>query len=1523
MKRHLIIICFIYSFVNIIAQDKTALEKSDSLFAKGVEYYNLKKYKEAIPLFTESDRIDKTQLDSTSNRRDYSAMWLASCYYKLGDTITAKNINDFYKFSPVDRRLTVQTDSLCDLLPQIDDLTTQIVIAEQIYEQENKIVEKNHPFSLNTLLTIAILHCINNDIKSSYISFNDIFLYTQSNSDKYLFDNISLKILFSYILNNSISIPEFNTNLELDKMLVISHGSIFEPDGYIWSELFKIKSEIILNEGNTDEYYKLIETIYNEFKNNTIINGNKYVIYSLMAKVLANKEQSTANQEEKETLCKARQQIYEELLAISTSIWGENSYEYGYVKCKIANLYLGSGLVFDLNKGKKTLIEAFNIITRNDDIQYRVDELTDLFQSAYIPFDIVGCSQLFIQYLKDVIEAISVNPYVEASDLKELLAHALLYGTHNDTEESIQLYSTLINGNKNNNYKQSGWLSQRAHGFWKIGELEKSLNDYLKLDSINENGVQLDDTFLARSNRNDTKKKISEIYLAFSDTCKSELFWKHYCSNQEKIIDDIVAGVYPNNNQYDQYKIEIIKDYAFSFLNLSSKWHSNVSKTIHFAHIALELLPELKINYKLKQEYECDLLNMLSLCYIINMDFVNGYETTTKLIESSTKVGDFRHLNDGLQKISDLFEYVSVEPELSLNYRLAGAESLSEYLINNRNNILKYEYITNRDKVYKEWNNCIQTFKYLGDEKSLNECYDKMFNTMIMLDGEDSSEYVEARMEWFTYYKIPQYYPWRNNDREEGITWINKMLSFFEKNKNLISNKSIFNYLMIGREYLYLNDYDNASKCFDLYEAEIKDNSVLQSKQIEYLELMECRSELFPEKSKEKFNALESLLPIYEKINEQESNKPHFFKYKYSSYLYNLCSLSHDLGLLDKERYYMFKILSELKDEEILIPIIDSYIQNDDFDSVVPLFERASNCAKCNILTNFKEMTSEQRQRTWTYYFTIPFNIGEGLAEVYEDKISSGTIYNNILMRKSFLLSASISAENLIKTEGDSLLLAKYERKCSLEDFLESKKEFLEYNDRIITREQAKKLVKRFDEEIMKRAAIIGDYTKSLSVDWNDVEHNIRNSDVVIEFTKFQSLSGKTKYGALIIEKYKRPIFCTLCSEDELKSVSSKEYYETDYLYSLVWKPLEEYIRGKSNIYFAPDGILYNIALEYIPNSEKGNISDSHNLYRLSSTRELAVRNTTKIYQKAALFGGMKYDTDTSFLTKDMGKYPELRIFERSALSTVDSLTMRGGVSYLPATGVEIDNIGHSFKQTTITPLLFKGLDGSEASFKSLSGNRVNIMHIATHGFYWTELEVRRSKELPFLIPFNDNSLIYNEDKALSRSGLLFSGANNILCGKPIPVGVEDGVLTAKEISQLDLRGLDLVVLSACQTGLGEISGDGVFGLQRGFKKAGANSLLMSLWKVDDRATQMLMTKFYEHFLSGKTKLESLALAQKYVREYEEEVEIAEESTMTASQQRRSKRMGDDISTEVTIMKVKPFADPKYWAAFILLDALN
>ena len=298
-------------------------------------------------------------------------------------------------------------------------------------------------------------------------------------------------------------------------------------------------------------------------------------------------------------------------------------------------------------------------------------------------------------------------------------------------------------------------------------------------------------------------------------------------------------------------------------------------------------------------------------------------------------------------------------------------------------------------------------------------------------------------------------------------------------------------------------------------------------------------------------------------------------------------------------------------------------------------------------------------------------------------------------------------------------------------------------------------------------------------------------------------------------------------------------------------------------------------------------MSDKWNLYRLSSTRELAVVKDKTMMRHASVYGGINYDTNVETLEANSRKYSTKHNTIKIPYDLIASLRTRGFIDklphYLPATKEEAEKIHKYLEQNKITTKLTMGTEAT-----NLSGKDFNLLHVASHGFYWTEREAKKY-DLPFLMLDNKRTR-YVEDKALCRSGLFLAGAKNVLRGDSLPDGVDDGVLTAKEISEMDLRNMGLVVLSACQTGLGEIMGDGIFGLQRGFKKAGAKTILMSLWKVDDLVTQMLMIEFYKNYCQGKDKRESLRQAQKTVRKYKDH---------------NGKRI---------------FEDPYYWAGFVMLD---
>jgi len=417
-----------------------------------------------------------------------------------------------------------------------------------------------------------------------------------------------------------------------------------------------------------------------------------------------------------------------------------------------------------------------------------------------------------------------------------------------------------------------------------------------------------------------------------------------------------------------------------------------------------------------------------------------------------------------------------------------------------------------------------------------------------------------------------------------------------------------------------------------------------------------------------------------------------------------------------------------------------------------------------------------------------------------------------------------------------------------------------------------KKIVKNPEEEIDYRDELnqlndqllveldFSTYGNLMNVSWKDVQSALTKGSVAIEFQEYTKDDGKKAYLASIIKEQGSPYTINICDDELIAGI--KDVYKSPEAYESIWGPILAELKDVKKIYFSSTGRFYDIGIEYLQDKSGKILNQKIDMFRMSSTRELAKASSKKSENNTVIYGGILYNSD--------GKKE-------------NEGATRGGLNYLPQTLEEVKNISKTLnKYSKIQQYTEK--TATEESFKLLSGKDIDILHIATHGFYWTERNAKHMK-MPFLVKGKNRTA---EDKAMSRSGLFMAGANSVLTGQVVPAGREDGVLTSSEIAQLDLHNVDLIVLSACQTALGETNSDGVFGLQRGFKKAGAHILVMSLWKVDDEATQILMTDFYKKIASGQKMHDAFVSAQKHLKE---------------SQNGK-------------------FSDPYYWAAFVMLDAV-
>lgn len=426
---------------------------------------------------------------------------------------------------------------------------------------------------------------------------------------------------------------------------------------------------------------------------------------------------------------------------------------------------------------------------------------------------------------------------------------------------------------------------------------------------------------------------------------------------------------------------------------------------------------------------------------------------------------------------------------------------------------------------------------------------------------------------------------------------------------------------------------------------------------------------------------------------------------------------------------------------------------------------------------------------------------------------------------------------------------------------------------------------------------------------WRDVQNSLKKGEIAIEY----SLSIDTEINdfvlsAIILKKdQKAPKIIRLTPESELKgllyntrqpngySVAYDTYERnTNELYNRLWEPIEPELKGIKTVFFSPYAEINAISLEALKKDEMSKcLFERYNMVRLSSTEEICKRNNV-LASTAAVFGDIDYnhtaghtssmqialnDKDNSESELTQQGYSQLR-------------ALRGEWDHLLGTRDEVNSISSLLSSNNIKVEVFTQAEGSEEEFKALSSKNVSLIHLATHGFYFNNADAMRMNY------FNKEQNASYISSGL-RSGIIFSGANNAWKGANIPNGEEDGILTADEILGMDLDSTDLLILSACQSALGDSGSDGVYGIQRSFKIAGVNSIIMSLWEVNDEATSLMMQAFYKNYVKGASKRDAFKAAQLEVRKTFEE---------------RAKTQSPSIP------KYKRYDSSYYWASFILLD---
>jgi CHAT domain-containing protein len=546
-----------------------------------------------------------------------------------------------------------------------------------------------------------------------------------------------------------------------------------------------------------------------------------------------------------------------------------------------------------------------------------------------------------------------------------------------------------------------------------------------------------------------------------------------------------------------------------------------------------------------------------------------------------------------------------------------------------------------------------------------------------------------------------------------------------------------------------------------------------------------------------------------------------------------------------------------------------------------------------NLLNNFVILSASEKQ---TYLNNTLLLLETNNSFLYTYKKASASIvennFNQQLIFKSMVLEDSKNILGAAQKSKDTVV------QRLLKDWKANKNELarqysLPIADRRTDLKTIETTTENLEKELNRQSAAFRSQQQAVLVSMKEIQKKLQQDEVAIEFVRFRLYDKKWTdsiiYAAYILKKNDPvPFFIPLCEEEKLQkifdmagteatSMVSKFYRGAGgestenagvlgtELYKLTWAPLEPYLKGVKTISYSPAGKLYSLAFHALPVDSTTLLMDKYELRQYTSTREIALRKNTitkSALTSAVLFGDPVFSLDSLQLARQ--KQPANQ--QKTALnispiitgSTSDSLWMQ-----LPGTALEIKKLGQLFNTNKVPAKSYTQLSASEEQLKQLDGHSPPLLHIATHGFFLPDSATKKKEKGAQV----ENTYTLASDPLL-RSGLVLTGGNYAWSGKTPFEGVEDGIVTAYEISQLDLSGTELVVLSACETALGDIKGsEGVFGLQRAFKMAGVKKMIVSLWQVPDKETAKLMTSFYDNLIKGRTIEDAFSLAQTEMRE--------------------------------------------------------
>lgn len=672
---------------------------------------------------------------------------------------------------------------------------------------------------------------------------------------------------------------------------------------------------------------------------------------------------------------------------------------------------------------------------------------------------------------------------------------------------------------------------------------------------------------------------------------------------------------------------------------------------------------------------------------------------------------------------------------------------------------------------------------------------------------------------------------------------------------------------------------------------------------------------------------------IFKRIMAYEEQSS-LLDFKYDASLQQLLALYYDLMYEDeKAKKYQKMALKGLKDPtelaDLHLQIASFYQKREQLEKAEVQYLKALDIDLKRLEDSYNDLPEEERleflrplaKRLNAFFLFVAQNPQPNLVQIALNahfRVKGLALETSSNIRQVIYASDNVvlqnnfeKMQNLKKEVARLLSLSPKERKAEGVQLTVLEKEIKDLEERISR--DSKPLREVFEQE-------------NQQLNLAQLKEKLGENEAAVDFLRLErsddygNISAQY-YGMLMRPEWEGPKMIPLCLESELAMSLQNEVspaglnyitddLESNNLYFMLWEPMEKELEGAKTIHLCPTGLLAKIAFATlrVDDFSRLRLMDRHDIIYHSAMRDLLREQTASQKAKISLIGGVKFDlsqaelevvaeaqnVELPFNKIKEGDFeiPDFGTFNEEALAA-NLPSPKAGASrgedflYLQGTEKEVNQIAQQFQTESWGVNKIMGLNALEETVvEHINREEPNILHVATHGYFFPAQKVET--DLRKALAQKKQEKTFEErlaeiENPLFRSGLALTNINYVWKGRAPIEGLADGIFSAYEVSNLNLFQTELVVLSACETGRGDIdNNEGIMGLQRAFKMAGAQRLIISLWKVPDAQTSELMQRFYRHYLSLGNYHKAFRLAQ------------------------------DEMRAQ--------YRNPYYWAAFILLE---